>query len=112
MVLPTCVHVERDGTFTNYAGRVQRFWRNVSAHEASRPAWQALAAVTEALGGGEAPGSAAESFAALAAAVPAFAGLSHATVGDQGTWLAGWDKAEMPPVGFDPKPGVRAPIIV
>ena len=44
LVFPTCVHVERDGTFTNHAGRVQRFWRNVSAHEASRPAWQALAA--------------------------------------------------------------------
>jgi NADH-quinone oxidoreductase subunit G len=112
MVLPTCVHVERDGTFTNYADRVQRFWPNVSAHEASRPAWQALAAVTEALGGGTAPGSAAASFAALAAAVPAFAGLSYAAVGDQGAWLAGREKAETPPVGFDPKPGVRAPIIV
>ncbi|HET6361678.1 MAG TPA: 2Fe-2S iron-sulfur cluster-binding protein [Gemmatimonadota bacterium] len=112
LMLPTCVHVERDGTFTNHAGRVQRFWRNVSAHEASRPAWQALAAITEALGCGEAPGSAAESFAALAAAVPAFAGLSYAAVGDQGAWLAGWDRAEMPPVGFDPRPGVRAPVIV
>ncbi len=112
MILPTCVHVERDGTFTNYAGRVQRFWRNVSAHEASRPAWQALAGITEALGGGEASGSAAESFASLAAAVPAFAGLSYAAVGDQGAWLAGWGQAQMPPVGFDPKPGVRAPVIV
>jgi NADH-quinone oxidoreductase subunit G len=112
LVFPTCVHVERDGTFTNHAGRVQRFWRNVSAHEASRPAWQALAAVTEALGRGKAPGSAAESFAALAASVPAFAGLSYASVGDQGAWLAGREKAEVPPVGFDPRPGVRAPIIV
>jgi predicted molibdopterin-dependent oxidoreductase YjgC len=112
MVFPTCVHVERDGTFTNHAGRVQRFWRNVSAHETSRPAWQALAAVTEALGGGEPPGSAAESFAGLAAAVPAFAGLSYEAVGDLGAWLAGREKAEMPPVGFDPRPGVRAPIIV
>jgi predicted molibdopterin-dependent oxidoreductase YjgC len=112
MVLPTCVHVERDGTFTNYAGRVQRFWPNVSAHEASRPAWQALAAVAEALGGGEAPASAADSFAALAAAVPAFAGLSYAALGDQGAWLAGRETPQMPPVGFDPRPGVRAPIIV
>ena len=31
LALPTCVHVERDGTFTNYAGRVQRFWPNVGS---------------------------------------------------------------------------------
>ena len=67
--------------------------------------------MTEALGGGEMPDSAADSFAALAAVVPAFAGLSYATVGDLGAWLAGSEK-DVPPVGFDPKPGVRAPIIV
>jgi NADH-quinone oxidoreductase subunit G len=111
LALPTCVHLERDGTFTNHAGRVQRFWPNVTPHEESRPAWQALAAITEALGGGPAPGSAAASFDALAAAVAAFGELSHERVGDQGAWLAGWEK-QPPPVGADPKPGVRAPVIV
>ena len=112
LVLPTCVHVERDGTFTNYAGRVQRFWPNVSPYEASRPGWSALAEITAALGGGPAPVSAAESFGHLAAGVPAFAGLTYETVGDQGAWLAGWEKDRMPAVGADPMPGVRAPIIV
>jgi predicted molibdopterin-dependent oxidoreductase YjgC len=112
LVLPTCVHVERDGTFTNHAGRVQRFWPNVSPYEASRPAWAALAAITAALGGGAAPASGAVSFQQLAAGVPAFAGLTHETVGDQGAWLAGWEKDRMPAVGADPMPGVRAPIIV
>ena len=83
----------------------------MSAHEASRPAWQALATVTEALGAGASPESAADSFAALAAAVPAFAGLTHSSIGDLGAWLAGREQ-DVPPVGFDPKPGVRAPIIV
>jgi predicted molibdopterin-dependent oxidoreductase YjgC len=106
------VHVERDGTFTNHAGRVQRFWPNVSPYEASRPAWAALAGVTAALGGGATPASAAESFLSLADGVPAFAGLTHETVGDQGAWLAGWEKDRMPPVGTEPRPGVRAPIIV
>jgi NADH-quinone oxidoreductase subunit G len=112
LALPTCVHVERDGTFTNYAGRVQRFWPNVSPYEASRPAWSALAAITAALGAGSAPASAAESFRDLAAGVPAFADLTHETVGDQGAWLAGWEKDRMPAVGAEPMPGVRAPIIV
>jgi predicted molibdopterin-dependent oxidoreductase YjgC len=111
LTLPTCVHVERDGTFTNYAGRVQRFWPNVTPHEESRPAWQALSAITEALGGGRAPGSARESFDGLAAAVASFARLSYETLGDQGAWLAGREK-HAPPVGTDPKPGVRAPVIV
>ncbi|HET6617381.1 MAG TPA: 2Fe-2S iron-sulfur cluster-binding protein [Gemmatimonadota bacterium] len=111
LVLPTCVHVERDGTFTNYAGRVQRFWPNVTPHEASRPEWQALSAITAGLGGGDAPVSAERSFAGLAAGVRSFAGLSYASVGDQGAWLAGWEKADIPPVGLHPHPGVRAPII-
>ncbi|MGH2393662.1 MAG: molybdopterin-dependent oxidoreductase, partial [Candidatus Limnocylindria bacterium] len=112
LVLPTCVHVERDGTFTNYASRVQRFWPNVTPYEESRPEWRALSAITEALGGGAAPGSAAESFDGLASEVAAYAELSFATVGDQGAWLAGSEKAGMPPVGAEPKPGIRAPIIV
>jgi NADH-quinone oxidoreductase subunit G len=112
LALPTCVHVERDGTFTNHAGRVQRFWPNVSPYEASRPAWMALAGVTAALGGGAVPASAAESFEGLAAGIAAFAGRSYATLGDQGAWLTGWEKDATPPVGAEPRPGVRAPIIV
>ena len=78
---------------------------------ASRPEWKALSAITAALGGGGAPGSAERSFAGLATGVRAFAGMSYATVGDQGAWLAGWEKPDVPPVGVRPQPGVRAPII-
>jgi NADH-quinone oxidoreductase subunit G len=112
LVLPACVHVERDGTFTNHAGRVQRFWPNVSAYEESRPEWMALSAIRAALGHGEAPGGAEESFLDLASGVAEFAGLSYAAVGDQGAWLAGWEKPEAPPVGTRPRPGFRAPIVV
>jgi predicted molibdopterin-dependent oxidoreductase YjgC len=111
LVLPTCVHVERDGTFTNHAGRVQRFWPNVTAHEASRPGWKALAAITSALDGAEAPASAEESFADLAAGVRGFAGLSYASLGDQGAWLAGREQNDVRPIGVRPQPGVRAPIV-
>lgn len=112
LVLPTCVHVEREGTFTNYAGRVQRFWPNVTPFEASRPAWSVLARVTADLSGGSAPDSAAGSFASLATVVPAFRGLLYDALGDQGAWLAGWEKERMPPIGLHARPGVRAPVVV
>jgi NADH-quinone oxidoreductase subunit G len=108
LVLPTSVHVEREGTFTNYAGRVQRFWPSVPAYEESRPAWRLLADIRAALSGAEALASAADAFAALASAVPAFRGLSYERLGDQGAWLEGWEKASMPPVGANAKRGVRA----
>jgi NADH-quinone oxidoreductase subunit G len=111
LVLPTSVHVERDGTFTNHAGRVQRFWQSVTAFESSRPAWQALAAITAALGGGDAPASAERSFAGLAGGVRRFAGLTYASLGDQGAWLANREARDVPPVGVRPQPGVRAPIV-
>ena len=112
LVLPDCVHVERHGTFTNHAGRVQRFWPSVSPYESSRPGWSALSAITAALTGEPAPSSAEESFRGLADAVGAFAGLCHRSVGDQGAWLAGWGQDRTPAVGADPKPGLRAPMIL
>jgi NADH-quinone oxidoreductase subunit G len=108
LVLPTTVHVERDGTFTNWAGRVQRFWPAVSPFEASRPAWSVLAEIRHGLGGAPIPPDAAAAFRELARAVPAFAGLSWTAIGDQGMWLRGWEKETMPPVGQKPKPGIRA----
>ncbi|HUF88754.1 MAG TPA: molybdopterin-dependent oxidoreductase [Gemmatimonadota bacterium] len=112
LVLPDCVHVERHGTFTNHAGRVQRFWPSVPPHESSRPAWSALAAITAALSGEPAPGTAEASFRSLAGAVGSFAGLSYPQLGDQGAWVAGRENGGMPPVGADPKPGLRAPKIL
>ncbi len=111
LVLPVAVHVERGGTFVNGPGRVQRFWPATSTHEESRPAWAALAAIRAGLDGSEPPESVAESFDDLAAGVAAFAGLSLEAIGDQGVWLKGFEKDEMPPVGAHPRPGVRAPNI-
>ena len=108
LVLPASVHVEREGTFTNWAGRVQRFWPAVPPYERSRPAWEILAAIRAGLRHGESPADAAAAFRELAAAVPAFHGLGYVTIGDQGMWLRGWEKDAMPPVGLRPRPGVRA----
>ena len=111
LVLPTRVHLEYEGTFTNYAGRVQRFWPCVSGYEESRPAWSVFAAIRARLDGTEAPRDAAAAFDLLAADVSAFDGLSYERLGDRGAWLKGWEKGAMPPVGRNPKPGVRAPAI-
>ncbi len=108
LVLPAAVHVEREGSFTNGMGRVQRFWRCVTPYERSRPGWEALADLRQALGGPAAPSDAGAAFDELAAVVPAFAGLSYDKLGDQGAWLRGHEKERVPPVGVQPRPGVRA----
>lgn len=111
LVLPVAVHVERGGTFVNGPGRVQRFWPATSAHEESRPAWSVLAAIRAGIDGSPAPESVGQAFDELAAGVAAFGGLSLEAIGDQGVWLEGFEKDEMPPVGAHPRPGVRAPNI-
>jgi len=109
LVFPTAVHVEREGTFTNHAGRVQRFWQSVSLYGESRPAWRVFGDIDAALSGNAAPRTASEAFDRLAAEVTSFSGLSYGVIGDQGSWLRGWEKETMPPVGIHAMPGVRRP---
>jgi NADH-quinone oxidoreductase subunit G len=84
IVLPVGTYVESDGTFTNFAGRVQRLRASVASPGEARPGWRVLAellaAVTRA-----APFADAETvFDALAAEGGAFRGLDFARLGDQG----------------------------
>lgn len=109
LVLPTAVHVEREGTFTNYAGRVQRFWQSVSLYAESRPGWRVFGDIDAVLSEQAAPRTASEAFDRLAADVASFTGLSYATIGDQGSWLRGWEVEAMPPVGTHAAPGFRRP---
>jgi NADH-quinone oxidoreductase subunit G len=84
-LLPVRSHAEGEGTFTNVEGRVQRFWPALHAPGEARPAWQVLALVAAALQGeAEVPGHAAEAFDRLAAAHPAFQGLSYQLLGTRG----------------------------
>ncbi len=88
-VLPSAPYVEREGTFTNVDGRVQRFWRAVLPRGEARPDWEIFAAVARALGHDWRPRRAEQLFRELAGAVPAFAGLSYAGLGDQGAPVVG-----------------------
>src|SRR5690606_38400742 len=87
-VLPVTTHAEQEGTFTNHAGRVQRFWPALRAPGIARPAWFVLGAVGAELVDGAAPRSAAEAFAAMARVIPAFEGLDYATLGTTGAPVA------------------------
>ena len=84
IVLPIGTYAESDGTFTNHAGRVQRFSAAVAPPGEARPGWRVLAELLGLLTG-EAPLPSAEAaFAALAAAAEPFRGLGYATLGAEG----------------------------
>ncbi|MEX2049267.1 MAG: molybdopterin-dependent oxidoreductase, partial [Gemmatimonadota bacterium] len=87
VVLPICTFAEQEGTFTNHEGRVQRFWPALRAPGMTRPSWLVLGALVAELGGGAAPRSAEEAFAALAEAVPTFAGLDYEALAGNGRVL-------------------------
>ncbi len=85
LVLPSAAWVEREGTFTNFEGRVQRFRTAVEPLGAARPDWMVLGELLGvlALDGGGAT-RAEHWFQRLANAVAAFTGMSYRTVGDAG----------------------------
>ncbi|MBI4587869.1 MAG: molybdopterin-dependent oxidoreductase [Candidatus Rokubacteria bacterium] len=90
-VLPSAAWVEREGTFTNFEGRVQRFWKAVEPLGAARADWEIVARIGEALGLSFMPDTGEDCFKALAATVPAFAGLSYRELRDTGRLV--WDCA-------------------
>src|SRR5688572_24585650 len=88
-VLPAAAWVEREGTFTNFEGRVQRFRAAVEPLGSALPAWELLGRVLAALGGTPAGARAELWFRDLAASVPAFAGMTYQAIGDGGRMIAG-----------------------
>jgi len=87
-VLPAAAWVERDGTYTNFEGRVQRFRQAVEPLGLALAEWELLGRVLAALGEAPSATRAEHWFRRLAAAVPAFAGLSYQSLGDTGRMLA------------------------
>src|SRR5713101_7128187 len=86
-VLPSAAYVETEGTFTNFQGRVQRFRTAIPPLGESWPDWKILSVVGKALGASDPVFSAERAeqvFNALAAAVPAFGGMTYRALGDAG----------------------------
>jgi NADH-quinone oxidoreductase subunit G len=84
LILPSATYAEREGTFTNFEGRVQRFRKAVEPLGESRADWEILARVGEAVGLESRPSKAEDLFRELAQRVPAFAGLSYQSLRDVG----------------------------
>ena len=89
LVLPSAAYAERDGTFTNFEGRVQRFRPALTPLGEARPDWLTFGLLAARLGKAGADAALTVDradlvFAALAAAVPAFDGMLYRTLGDTG----------------------------
>ena len=82
--LPVTTFAEQEGTFTNHAGRVQRFWPALAGPGAARPAWLVLGALLGALQDEDGPNSAERAFDLVASAVESYRGLDYETIGAQG----------------------------
>ena len=104
LVLPLAAWVERDGTFTNFLGRVQRFRAAVEPLGEALAAWDLLGRLLGPLGVPPAGARAELWFRELATTVAAFAGLTYQSIGDRGAMLAG-----APPTTAPEPPGRRAP---
>jgi predicted molibdopterin-dependent oxidoreductase YjgC len=89
LVLPSAAWVEREGTFTNFEGRVQRFRTAVEPPGDALAAWDIAGRVLRALGAEVEPARAEHWFRDLAATVPGFAGMTYRSLGDGGLMLAG-----------------------
>ena len=87
-VLPSAAYVEKDGTFVNCHGRVQRIGRAFPPLGDSREDWRILLDLAGLLGLTLDWREPQEIFGGLAEADPPFAGLSYETIGDQGVEVA------------------------
>ncbi len=83
-VLPSAAYVEKDGTFVNCDGRVQRIGRAFPPLEDAREDWRILLDLAERLGQSLNWRGPQEIFDGLAKAQSAFEGLSYETIGAQG----------------------------
>lgn len=84
IVLPVATFAEREGTVTNFQGRVQIQRRAFEPLCEVLPGWEIMQSLGVALGGSYAFESAEEVFAELGKNEPAFAGLSYEKIGSSG----------------------------
>jgi NADH-quinone oxidoreductase subunit G len=88
VVLPAATYAEKDGTFTNYARRVQSIFKAFAPKGESRPDWEILVSLSRRLDFPLPYKGPWEIFEEMARSGGAFRGLSHDAVGMQGKVLA------------------------
>ncbi len=84
VVLPGLTSYEKDGSFVNVTGRVQKILPAVRGPGAAWPEWKILGALRNVIEKTPRPRSAGEVFAEMAKSVPAFAGMTHGKLGQHG----------------------------
>jgi NADH-quinone oxidoreductase subunit G len=84
LLLPAATYAEAEGTFTNFAGRVQRIQAAVTPLGESRPHWEILMKLAQALGRDFGYSSAAALFEHLASSVKEFQEMRYDLIGSQG----------------------------
>jgi NADH-quinone oxidoreductase subunit G len=86
-LLPGCAHAEKRGSFVNGKGRVQRFMKAVEPKGDARPEWEFLHEMVHAATGQNGFVSIEGLFNQMAQEVPAFNGLTWASLGDLGVTI-------------------------
>jgi predicted molibdopterin-dependent oxidoreductase YjgC len=89
VILPSAVYAEKDGTFTNCQGRVQRIHPAFPPLGEARSDWQILLELARRVNVSLDFNDARTIFADMAAREPAFHGLTYEIIGDQGALLNG-----------------------
>lgn len=84
VVLPSATYAERDGTFTNFQGRVQRLQAAFAPRGEAQPAWKIYTQLAKALGHTWSYPTAEAILHEVATTVPGYHGLSYAKIGDLG----------------------------
>jgi predicted molibdopterin-dependent oxidoreductase YjgC len=88
VLLPSATYAERDGTFTNFQGYLQRINAAFAPRGAAWPAWQIYTRLAQGFGQDWTYTSAEGVLHDIAAAIPAYAGLSYAKIGELGYSVA------------------------
>jgi NADH-quinone oxidoreductase subunit G len=83
-LLPGCAHAEKRGSFTNVKGRVQRFMKAVEPKGDARPEWEFLHELVYNVTGQNGFVNIEGLFNQMAAEVPAFHGVTWASLGETG----------------------------
>ncbi len=105
VLFPLESHAEKDGTVTHPDGRLQRLRPSASRPGDVRPGWQVLADLSAALGHETGVSSAPEALAAVADAVPFYAGITDSEIGGRGIrWQEREAASALPAGGGDGTP--------
>ncbi|HEU0048418.1 MAG TPA: molybdopterin-dependent oxidoreductase, partial [Nitrososphaera sp.] len=95
LILPSTTYAESEGTFTNFAGRVQRINRAVEPLGDSLPTWQIVSKLARAFGYRYSYENAEEVFGELAERVVEFQDLTYEKIGDSGIQITDVSKVQV-----------------